>query len=85
MLPGLLSWDEVCSAPIMPPELSALWIADWASDNQLDEVLEAIAGVDAIVVTYAVSGVLAAGAALAAVEELPEPVVPAGASGTGGL
>jgi len=49
MLPGALSCDADCSAPIMPPELPALSIADCASDSQFDEVLDAIDGVDAIV------------------------------------
>ena len=48
-LPGALSCDAVCSAPIMPPELLSLSIADCASDNQFGAVLDAIDGVDAIV------------------------------------
>jgi hypothetical protein len=32
----------VCSAPMMPPELSEAWIADCASDSQLPDVLDAM-------------------------------------------
>ena len=61
MLPGWLSWDELCSAPIMPPELSALWIADCASASQLDDVLDAMAGVAAMVESADASGLVAGG------------------------
>ena len=59
MLPGELFWEAVCSAPIMPPELSALWMADCASDSQFDEVLETIDGIDAMVDSSVLPAVLA--------------------------
>ena len=45
----------------MPPELSALWIADCASASQLDDVLEAMAGVAAMVESADASGLVAGG------------------------
>ena len=47
MLPGALSCDAVCSMPIMPPEEACSSLA--ASFSQLLDVLEAMAGVEAIV------------------------------------
>jgi hypothetical protein len=49
MLPGEVLCDAVCRAPIIPPELAEAAIADCASFSQLEPVLEAIDGVEAIV------------------------------------
>ena len=57
----------------MPPELSALWIADCASASQFDDVLEAIAGVEAMVERRDAPVVEAAGVVVLALEvELPD-------------